>query len=164
MKKIVRTLAVVLVLGITLVGCSKDDDNEGSGPIIVEKNNLIGKYKITEAVVASAIDSNGDGVKSNDLLKEGYNACTYDNLTEITETNFNYILQGKACDASETNQTNTYVISEDKKTITVSKDGKVIETLKNVELDKNSAGKSELYFNKFDDTLKQDVFFTLQKI
>lgn len=164
MKKIVRTLAVVLVLGITLVSCSKDDDNEGSGPVVVEKSNLIGKYKITEAIVAKAIDNNGDGVSSNDLLKEGYNACTYDNLTEITETNLNYIMQGKACDASETNQINTYTISEDKKTITVSKDGKVVETLKSVELDKNSAGQSEMYFSKFDDTLKQDVFFTLQRI
>lgn len=164
MKKIVRTLGLVLVSGIVLVSCSNDDDKEGSGPVIVEKSNLIGKYKIVEAVVATAIDNNGDGVSSNDLLKEGYNACTYDNFTEITETNFNYIMQGKACDASETNLTYTYTISEDKKTITVSKDGKVVETLKNVELDKNTAGKSEMYFNKFDETLNQAVFFTLQKI
>lgn len=163
MKKIVRTLAVVLVLGVVFVSCSKDDE-DGNGPVVVEKSNLLGKYKVTEAVVATAIDSNGDGVSSNDLLKEGYNACTYDNLVEITEINFNYRMQGKACDATETDQINTYVISEDKKTITVSKDDKVIETLKSVELDKNSKGQSEMYFSKYDTTLKQDVFFTLQKI
>jgi hypothetical protein len=163
MKKIIRVLGITLVL-VAMGSCSKDDDNGGSGPIVVEKSNLIGKYKITEAIVAKAIDSNGDGVTNNDLLKEGYNACIYDNLMEITEINLNYIMQGKVCEATETQQTNTYVISGDKKTISVFKDDKLVETLNSIELDKNSAGKSELYFNKFDDTLKQDIYFTLQKI
>jgi len=161
MKKIVRILGITLSI-LVLASCSNDDDN-GNGPVVVEKSNLIGKYQITGAIVANAIDSNGDGVSNNDLLKEGYNACTFDNLMEITETNINYIMQGKVCDANETNLSYTYVISGDKKTITVSKDGKLIETLKSVELDKNTAGKSELYFNKYDDTLKQDVYFTLLK-
>lgn len=160
MKKTVVVLAIVLGL---FTSCSSDDDND-NGPIAVEKNNLVGKYKIIGAVVATPIDYNEDGIKSNNLLSEGYNSCDFDNYIEFTENNLNYIMKGQSCEENEKDKKYTYSIDEQKKSISIYEDEKVLTRFENLELDKIDEEKKVMYFKKFDKNLDQNVFFTLQSI
>ena len=84
MKKLVRILGVTLTL-LVLASCSKDEV-DGSPDTTLSVSNLKGTYKYTGMSVEKAVDLNGDGFENNDLSKENYKECLYDNTIEIKDT------------------------------------------------------------------------------
>ena len=160
MKKIVRILGITLSM-LVLVSCSKDDDN---GPdTVVSEGNLIGTYNFTSVSVKDAVDLNGDGVKNNDLKKEGYNTCTLDNQISITEKNYAFILQGTKCSSNETGLVFTYTLDKAAKKITLFLDGENSGELTNIEfLDFN--GKKTYQYQSYDADLKQNVVYGMTAV
>ena len=110
MKKIVRILGVTLTL-LVLASCSKDE-GDGSPDTTLSVSNLKGTYKYTGMSVEKAVDLNGDGVFNNDLSKENYKECLYDNTIEITDTQYTFQMKGAQCDPSETNLVFTYTLDK----------------------------------------------------
>ena len=50
--------------------------------------------------------------KNNDLSKENYKECLYDNTIEITDTQYIFQMKGAQCDPSETNLVFTYTLDK----------------------------------------------------
>lgn len=160
MKKIVRILGVTLSL-IVLASCSKDDDNNPDTG--VTESNLKGTYSYTSVSVQEAVDLNGDSVKNNDLKKEGYKICTLDNLIEITEKNYSFVLQGTQCSTSETPMTFTYKLDKEKKSITLFLDGQNAGELTNIEFFDFNGTKTYQY-QAYDADLKQNVVYGMTAV
>jgi hypothetical protein len=164
MKKIIRVLGISVLLVVlgALGSCSKDDDSDSNLPEVTP-SSLAGSYKISIAMVDTAVDSNNDGFASQDLLLEGYNACEYDNVIEITQNTFSIIKKGASCNADEKNEIYEYKFDETSKTLVLYENGKVIETLKKVYLN-NDNNQKKLHYDRFDSFLNQTVYFKLTKI
>jgi hypothetical protein len=160
MKKIVRILGVTLSL-IVLASCSKDDDNNPDTGL--SEGNLKGTYSYTAVSVQEAVDLNGDGVKNNDLKKEGYKACTLDNLIEITEKNYSFINQGTQCSSSETNLVFTYTLDKTAKKITLFLNGENSGELTNIEFFDFNGSKTYQY-QVYDADLKQNVVYGMTAV
>jgi hypothetical protein len=163
MKKIVKNLGLVLVLGMVLVSCSSNDDDDDN--TVVSEKNLIGTYKITQANVEVAVDLNDDGVKDISLLRAGYKACEMDDYIKIDKTNFTILKNGKSCFSGEVDEIYNYKNDSSSKTLTVlsTTTGKVIYEYKDVTLIKSSE-MNALLLTKYDEDLEQNVYFTLTEI
>jgi hypothetical protein len=161
MKKIVRILGVTLSLTV-LVSCSKDDDNNGPDTNVTE-SNLKGTYAYTSVSVKDAVDLNGDGISNNDLKKEGYKTCTLDNLVEITEKNYSFILQGTECSENETNLLFTYKLNKDTKVLTLFLDGQNAGEITNIEYYEFN-GTKRYQYQSYDDNLKQNVVYGMTSV
>lgn len=160
MKKIVRILGITLTL-LVLASCDKEDDNNPDTG--VKESNLKGTYVYTSVSVQEAVDLNGDGVKNNDLKKEGYKTCTLDNQISITEKNYSFILQGTQCSASETGLVFTYTLDKAAKKITLFLDGQNAGELTNIELFDFNGTKTYQY-TAYDADLKQNVVFGMTAV
>jgi hypothetical protein len=161
MKKNVRTLSLLLVLGITLVSCSKDEDNNPDTD--VTESNLKGTYKYTSVSVQTAVDLNEDGLFNNDLTKEGYRTCTLDNNLEITETNYSFIMKGVTCSSDETNLVFTYKLNKDEKTITLYDKGVIAGEIAKISFF-NFNGLKTYNYQVYDDKLKQNVAYGMEAV
>lgn len=158
MKKIVRILGISLVVA-SIVSCSKDDvDN--SLPT-VSTSTVAGTYSYAIAVTQTPFDYNKDGVLSQDLFAEGYNACGLDDQIVITETSYTILKKGVACNVGEKNEVYEYKLDETLKTLTLYENGKVFKTFEKVYVQKDDKGKNELIYEVFDTTLNQIVYFKL---
>ncbi|OXA65934.1 hypothetical protein B0A67_23930 [Flavobacterium aquidurense] len=160
MKKIIRVLGVTLSV-LVLVSCSKDENNDPTTE--VTESNLKGTYKYTSVSVQEAVDLNGDGVKNNDLKKEGYRTCTLDNNLEITETNYSFIMKGVSCSADETSLVFTYKLNKDEKTITLYDKGVFAGEITKVDF-YNFNGLKTYNYQVYDDNLKQNVAYGMEAI
>lgn len=160
MKKIVRILGVTLSL-IVLASCSKDDDsNPETG---VTEENLKGTYAYTAVNVQEAVDLNGDGVKNNDLKKEGYRTCTLDNLIEITEKNYSFVMQGTQCSNEEIGLVFTYTLDKTAKKITLFLDGQNSGEITNIEF-LDFGGTKTYQYQVYDADLKQNVVYGMTAV
>lgn len=160
MKKIVRILGITLSL-LVLASCSKDDNNDPDTGIT--EGNLKGTYNYTSVSVQEAVDLNGDGVKNNDLKKEGYKICTLDNQVAITEKNYSFILQGTSCSSSETGLVFTYTLDKTAKKITLFLDGQNAGELTNIEFFDFNGTKTYQY-TAYDADLKQNVVYGMTAV
>lgn len=161
MKKIIRILGVTLSV-LVLTSCSKDDEPDNNLPV-VSPSSLAGSYKVSIAVVGTAVDTNKDGFASQNLLEEGYNSCKFDNIIEISQTTFSFINKGVSCNADEKNVIYDYKFDQTAKTLDLYENGTIIETIKGVYL-QNENGTKELIYERYDSVLKQDIAFKLSKI
>lgn len=162
MKKIVRLLGLSILLSVALVSCSSDNDQDNTLPVVTP-SALEGSYKVTIAVVDVAIDFNKDGFASHDLLTEGYNACSYDNLIQISKTTYTVVKKGVACSADEKDEVYDYKFDDTAKTLELIQNGKVVETIKKVYLQVDN-GVQTLMYDRFDSVLNQTVYFKLTKV
>ena len=161
MKKIIRVLGVTLSL-VVLASCSNDES--GSNPdTSLEVSNLKGTYKYQAVNVATAVDTNGDGIFNNDLIKEGYNACGYDNTLEITDTQYTFQMKGTQCDPSETNLTFTYTIDKVAEKITLFENGQNAGEITSVKFYSFSGVKTYEY-RVYSNSLKQDIVYVMEGV
>jgi hypothetical protein len=160
MKKIVRILGITLSV-LVLASCSKDDNNDPDTS--VTEGNLKGSYVYTSVNVQNAVDLNGDGVKNNDLKKEGFRTCTLDNELQITETNYAFIMKGVKCADSETDLVFTYKLNKEAKTITLYLDGQKAGEITNIEFVDFNGSKTYQY-QSYDDELKQNIVYGMTAI
>lgn len=164
MKKIVRILGIslsVIVLGMSVVSCSSNDDEDNSLPG-TNPSTLSGTYKVSVAIVDTAVDSNNDGVSSQDLLVEGYNACGFDDAIEITDKTFSVIRKGVSCNADEKNEVYDYKYDANTKNLDLYLNGKLVETLKGAYIE-NDNNVKKLFYDRYDSVLKQTIYFKLTK-
>ena len=161
MKKIVRILGITLTL-LVLASCDKDDDS--NDPITdVTTSNLKGTYTYMAVSVKEGVDLNGDGVKNNDLKKEGYKTRTLDNNLEITDTNYSFIMKGEKCSDLEGNMTFTYKLDKNAKTITLFLNNSNAGEITNVNY-YNFNGTKRYSYYVYDEDLKQDVAYVMTAI
>ncbi|WP_289057621.1 hypothetical protein [uncultured Flavobacterium sp.] len=163
MKKIVRILGItlsVVVLGISTVSCSKDDDNNNLPG--TNTSTLSGSYKVSVAIVDTAVDTNNDGKSNQDLLIEGYNACGFDDEIEITDKTFSIIRKGVSCSADEKNEVYEYKYDDKTKNLDLYVNGKIVETLKGAYIE-NDNNVKKLFYDRYDEVLKQTIYFKLTK-
>ena len=111
MKKIIRILGITLSL-VILASCDKGDNGEDNSLPEVNPNTLAGTYKVSIAMVDTAVDSNKDGFSSQDLLLEGYNACGFDDGIEIT-FEANKLELAKFCYDKTIDKNNYYTLYND---------------------------------------------------
>lgn len=155
MKKISLSVLLVLVL---CTSCSKDDVDNSLPEVTTSK--LSGNWELYLVVPTNGVDLNDDGVTSGDLVKEGYNACGYDNTVSITETTFSDILAGVSCADGETDATYQYTFDATEKTLKLFQNGTLKETLEQVFLDDNL----NLRYKRYDAFLDQMVYFSFKKM
>lgn len=160
MKKIVRILGITLSL-LVFASCSKDDNNDPDTG--VTEGNLKGTYNYTSVSVQEAVDLNGDGVKNNDLKKEGYKICTLDNQVSITEKNYAFIMQGTQCSSTETGLVFTYTLDKTAKKISLFLDGQNAGELTNIEFFDFNGTKTYQY-SAYDADLKQNVVYGMTAV
>ena len=161
MKKIVRILGVTLTL-LVLASCSKDE-GDGSPDTTLSVSNLKGTYKYTGMSVENDVDLNGDGFKNNDLSKEKYKECSFDNTIEITETQYTFQMKGVQCDPSETNLVFTYTLDKTAEKIYLFENGQPAGEIKNVKYN-NFAGVKTYEYRVYNNTLKQDIVYGMVAI
>lgn len=160
MKKIIRILGMSLVL--VLASCTNDES--GSDPdTTLEVATLKGIYKYQAVGVANAVDLNADGVFNNDLSKEGYNSCGFDNTIEITDTQYSFQMKGTSCDPSEANLTFTYTLDKANEMITLFQNGQNAGEITNVKF--NSFDGTKTYeYQVYNNTLKQNVYYVMEAV
>lgn len=161
-KNLKKLATLALAMGL-IVSCSKDDENENGSEPVVTVNAIEGTYKIDMLSVATPVDYNGDGVSSQLLLEEDYNLCEYDNYISIDGTYFGFIKKGTTCDENEVDEFYEYKITEDEKGIELLIDNKPYISLTKVAISDYS-DKKRFYFTRYDDYLKQDVYYILIEI
>ena len=94
MKKIVRTLGVVLVL--VLASCTKEDVIDNTPEVTPQ--NITGDYSYNVVLVDNAVDIDNDGKKNTNLMFETGKECVWDNIWKFTETNVTLYEKGIKCD------------------------------------------------------------------
>lgn len=161
MKKVIRVLGLGLVLGLSFVSCTDEKSSEPETSL--ETKNLKGIYKYQGVSVASAVDTNGDGIFNNDLIKEGYNACGYDNTLEITDTQYTFQMKGTQCDPSETNLSFTYTIDKANAKITLFENGQSAGEITNVKYYSFNGIKTYEY-QVYSQSLKQNIAYVMESI
>lgn len=116
MKKQSLIPIILLFTVISVSSCKKDDDNDKS------KNDLLTQkgWKIV-----TILDDPGTGVYENFPIDE----CNKDDVLKF-ETNHTYHLSiGTPCDPSDSDETGSWSLSSDEKTLTVDGDDATIESL-----------------------------------
>ena len=161
MKKIIRVLGVTLSL-VVLASCSTNE-GDGSPDTTLNVSNLKGTYKYTGMSVEKAVDLNGDGVFNNDLSKENYKECLYDNTIEITDTQYTFQMKGAQCDPSETNLVFTYTLDKTAEKISLFENGQPAGEIKNVKYN-NFAGVKTYEYRVYNNILKQDIVYGMEAI
>ena len=161
MKKIIRVLGVTLSL-VVLASCSTNE-GDGSPDTTLNVSNLKGTYKYTGMSVEKAVDLNGDGVFNNDLSKENYKECLYDNTIEITDTQYTFQMKGAQCDPSETNLVFTYTLDKTAEKITLFENGQNAGEITSVKFYSFSGVKTYEY-RVYNNTLQQDIVYGMEAI
>ena len=161
MKKIIRVLGVTLSL-VVLASCSTNE-GDGSPDTTLNVSNLKGTYKYTGMSVEKAVDLNGDGVFNNDLSKENYKECLYDNTIEITDTQYTFQMKGAQCDPSETNLVFTYTLDKTAEKITLFENGQNAGEITSVKFYSFSGVKTYEY-RVYNNTLQQDIVYGMVAI
>jgi len=163
MKKIIRFLGVTLAV-VVLTSCDPKDgveENPIGGNAKLEIAQLMGDYKYSYISVREAVDLNGDGVKNNDLTKEGYYLCTVDNYLKITDKNYSYLMNGVKCDSSEEDLVFTYKLDKAAATITLYEGDVVQGLLTDVYVYYSTSGNKSLNFKVYNNTLGVNVSYTM---
>ena len=161
MKKIIRVLGVTLSL-VVLASCSTNE-GDGSPDTTLNVSNLKGTYKYTGMSVEKAVDLNGDGVFNNDLSKENYKECLYDNTIEITDTQYTFQMKGAQCHPSETNLVFTYTLDKTAEKITLFENGQNAGEITSVKFYSFSGVKTYEY-RVYNNTLQQDIVYGMVAI
>lgn len=152
MKKIIRTLGLTCILGISFVSCTKE--------VEILEPKLVGRYRVDSAIVSVAVDLNQDGIKNFDLNKEKDYFVHWD-------------FEGNYLHYHEASKTNNFVddvthslfiYDRTNKTIKLFYDGGGVEGLDNVKIGYTSDGKQLLTYDKWDSEVSQFVTYNLVSI
>lgn len=161
MKKIIRILGITLSL-VVFASCS-NDNGDGSPDTTLNVSNLKGTYKYTGLSVETAVDLNGDGVFNNDLSKEDYKTCLFDNTIEITDTQYTFQMKGAQCDPSETNLVFTYTLDKTAEKIFLFENGKAAGEITHVKY-YNFDNVKTYEYRVYNNALQQDIVYGMVAI
>lgn len=161
MKKIIRTLGITLSL-VVLASCS-NNEGDGNPDTTLNVSNLKGTYKYTGMSVEKAVDINEDGVFNNDLSKENYKACLFDNTIEITDIQYTFQMKGSQCDTSETNLVFTYTLDKTLGKISLFENGQPAGEITHVKYYNFDSVKTYEY-RVYNNTLQQDIVYGMVAI
>lgn len=161
MKKIIRILGITLSL-VVLASCT-DKGEDGSADTTLSVSNLKGTYKYTGISVAKAVDLNKDGVFNNDLEKENFKPCLYDNTIEITDTQYTFQMKGIQCDPSETNLVFTYTLDKTAEKISLFDNGQPAGDITQVKY-YNFGNAKNYEYRVYNTTLQQDIVYGMSAI
>jgi hypothetical protein len=162
MKKSIRILGVTLSL-VVLASCTDPNEGDGGPDTTLSVASLKGTYKYTGISVAKAVDLNKDGVFNNDLERENYKPCLFDNTIEITDTQYTFQMKGTQCDPSETNLVFTYTLDKTLAKITLFDNGQPVGDITNVSFNNFNNLKTYVY-RVYNTVLQQDISYGMEAI
>lgn len=162
MKKIIRILGVTLLL-VAMGSCTDPNEGDGGPDTTLSVSSLKGTYKYTGISVAKAVDLNNDGVFNNDLEKENYKPCLFDNTIEITDTQYTFQMKGTQCDTSEKNLVFTYTLDKTLAKISLFENGQAAGEITNVSFNNFNNVKTYVY-RVYNTTLQQDIAYGMEAI
>ncbi|NDP21389.1 MAG: hypothetical protein GZ091_09960 [Paludibacter sp.] len=159
MKNIIRILGITLIIGTSFVSCTKE--------VEVLEPTLLGTYKYKSVQVIVPIDTDGDGIANNDLMKEKGKECVWDNTWQYQENKTTLRAGEIVCESSEADNNNVigsfnYTYSKTAKTIIITYEGGSLEVLKDVKIGYTKDQKQSLSFILWNNDLSQDVTYYLE--
>lgn len=158
MKKITRILGLTLVLGISLVSCTKE--------VEILEPTLEGIYKYKSVIVSNAVDLDKDGLAGIDLMKEKGKECTWDNIWQYQGNKATLGGGETLCSPDEADSSNVigsfdYIYDKTSRTIKIMYSGGSSEVLENVKIGFTADQKQSLSFDLWDSKLSQLVTYNL---
>lgn len=166
MKKFIRVLGVTLSL-VVLASCTPEENEIDTTPEVTPQS-ITGEYTYNVVLVASGVDTDGDGKTNTNLMNETGKECVWDNIWSFKESTVTLYEKGAKCDASSPdillNGTYEYNKTTKKLTIKDSQTGVEVDVLEDVLLEYDDYSKqTNLSFSVYDKDLKQSVRYVLKK-